>query len=615
MFSLLITIVSIALVAALALATLYYGGRAYTQSAARAQAARVDAQAQQLLGAAELFYANRGQWPRSPAEMVTEGYLKDVPRAGLTLENAFASEHEWDMPVERVPVFTLSTPQVDACRSINSNNYGQPGVLARLDPSLRVQCYSSDNDGLVTVVARNTAFLQEAISTSPAGTPLEGAPTGSVPTDPEDEDWAIAPGAPAGTQPPAGGGEGPDDPEDPGVLQASSASLDFGTRAPATDTTLVLTATNQGPGSVLFSGAPYVNGGSGAFVVTSNSCTASLANGASCSTSVRFTPPMDGSYSASLHLPAQAPSASLTIPLTGTAESTVAALWSRNVGYQSSASGSYLAWSSTLAGSQGALKELYLRKSSGTGLLSANFTFSGDTQHFRIEMARLVTTAGTGLEHCTSRTNSSASCDVTSPNPDREHIRLSLRYVPQSAGNHSVTLSALPGARSADLPAPIVFTGTATATEPVTDARWSSSNATASAAQSSLTFSPVAVGSVSSTNPTTYSTGAIRLIKSAAGSPTFDGAFTLTGDTQHFRILSVRLSGSGGAGRYDCDGGVPVVQDHETTKCQATSTYPTIEVKVQYAPQSAGSHSVQLQVDTESAASMPAPLIINGSTL
>ena len=41
MFSLIVTIIAIALVAALALATLYYGGSAFNQSSAKAQAAKL----------------------------------------------------------------------------------------------------------------------------------------------------------------------------------------------------------------------------------------------------------------------------------------------------------------------------------------------------------------------------------------------------------------------------------------------------------------------------------------------------------------------------------------------------------------------------------------------
>ena len=60
MFSLIITIISIALVAALALATLYYGGSAFSQGSAKANAASIIEQAQQIAGANTLFANNVG---------------------------------------------------------------------------------------------------------------------------------------------------------------------------------------------------------------------------------------------------------------------------------------------------------------------------------------------------------------------------------------------------------------------------------------------------------------------------------------------------------------------------------------------------------------------------
>lgn len=52
MFSLIITIVAIALVAALALATLYYGGAAFQKSTIEAQATRAITHGQQIQGGA-----------------------------------------------------------------------------------------------------------------------------------------------------------------------------------------------------------------------------------------------------------------------------------------------------------------------------------------------------------------------------------------------------------------------------------------------------------------------------------------------------------------------------------------------------------------------------------
>jgi hypothetical protein len=58
MFSLIITIISIALVAALALATLYYGGSAFNKGSAGATAARIINEGQQINGAVQLARAD-----------------------------------------------------------------------------------------------------------------------------------------------------------------------------------------------------------------------------------------------------------------------------------------------------------------------------------------------------------------------------------------------------------------------------------------------------------------------------------------------------------------------------------------------------------------------------
>jgi hypothetical protein len=91
MFSLIITIISIALVAALALATLYYGGSAFNKGAAGAVAARLINEGQQVNGAVALYKADIGAGSTAAvvtdlAGLVTEGYLSSVPAdfAGTT---------------------------------------------------------------------------------------------------------------------------------------------------------------------------------------------------------------------------------------------------------------------------------------------------------------------------------------------------------------------------------------------------------------------------------------------------------------------------------------------------------------------------------------------------
>lgn len=78
MFSLIITIISIALVAALALATLYYGGDAFNKGTAGAEASRLINEGQQVNGAVALAKAD-AKAVTDLAGLVTEGYLSQLP--------------------------------------------------------------------------------------------------------------------------------------------------------------------------------------------------------------------------------------------------------------------------------------------------------------------------------------------------------------------------------------------------------------------------------------------------------------------------------------------------------------------------------------------------------
>lgn len=82
MFSLIITIISIALVAALALATLYFGGDAFNQGSAKAAAATVVNQAQQINGANTLHFLDEQAYAADVATLVTGEYLASAPNPG-----------------------------------------------------------------------------------------------------------------------------------------------------------------------------------------------------------------------------------------------------------------------------------------------------------------------------------------------------------------------------------------------------------------------------------------------------------------------------------------------------------------------------------------------------
>jgi hypothetical protein len=84
MFSLIITIISIALVAALALATIYYGGSAFNRGSDTAKASQIINEGQQINGAAQMALADSAAGTvtlptGTVADLTTAGYLSSLP--------------------------------------------------------------------------------------------------------------------------------------------------------------------------------------------------------------------------------------------------------------------------------------------------------------------------------------------------------------------------------------------------------------------------------------------------------------------------------------------------------------------------------------------------------
>ena len=78
MFSLIISIIAIALVAALALASIYYGGDAFQEGTAKAEASTVVNQGQQVQAAVTMSEIDETE-VTALSELVTNDYLKEVP--------------------------------------------------------------------------------------------------------------------------------------------------------------------------------------------------------------------------------------------------------------------------------------------------------------------------------------------------------------------------------------------------------------------------------------------------------------------------------------------------------------------------------------------------------
>lgn len=83
MFSVIIVVISIALVALVALATMYFGGDTFLQGKPESEAARYINEGQQVSAAIRLYQAeNHGELPSDLRADLVGHYLKDMPESG-----------------------------------------------------------------------------------------------------------------------------------------------------------------------------------------------------------------------------------------------------------------------------------------------------------------------------------------------------------------------------------------------------------------------------------------------------------------------------------------------------------------------------------------------------
>jgi hypothetical protein len=81
MFQLIVAVISIALVAALALASIFYGGEAFTRSQLKAQVTTMINQAQQISGAQTLYKTDKGGLVPADVSALVPDYLAVAPTA------------------------------------------------------------------------------------------------------------------------------------------------------------------------------------------------------------------------------------------------------------------------------------------------------------------------------------------------------------------------------------------------------------------------------------------------------------------------------------------------------------------------------------------------------
>lgn len=296
MFSLIIVIISIALVAALALATLYYGGSSFNKGSASAQATRLLNEGQQMLGAADLFIADRGRAPNSVTELISEGYLKTVPQGvaytqplGLPLLDVAHASTGWEMPAPGVLAFqTTGAVHASVCADFNRQATGVSGIRKKAHTTMGSQCFGETENALTLVVAKSGAALSAA---------LDGASvsTAALETDADSPQWLTPPGHSG-----SGSGSGPSGPGVGLQITRSAQLTTFGnlTQGDAA-VQRVVTLSNTGSVTAYFAdtahhdsdelSGPSDDGTGGLMEIASHTCS-EVSPGQSCAVTLQYDP-------------------------------------------------------------------------------------------------------------------------------------------------------------------------------------------------------------------------------------------------------------------------------------------------------------------------------------
>ena len=118
MFSLIISIIAIALVVVLAGASLYYGGDAFNQGTSKGEAAKMINEASQIQGAYTMHKVDqKGAEPADVDELVTDKYLAAAPATAWTLGTGAAGSEV--AATEDQTVVFATADSADICDQVN----------------------------------------------------------------------------------------------------------------------------------------------------------------------------------------------------------------------------------------------------------------------------------------------------------------------------------------------------------------------------------------------------------------------------------------------------------------------------------------------------------------
>lgn len=317
MASLLLAIVSIAVVVLAAMASIFYGGDIYKDANERVQAVSLVQQGQQLLGAAELFQTEHRRWPVSLQELEQNGHLKRMSHAA-GLSESFAM-YGWTMATPGIPVFVHGTVKVGTCQEVNRLSMSLDAIPTAARATVSTQCIGKSTDQLLVIASRSHADLRVAADSGgtispddiwPAALPYPDQPQYWLVQPPEVTTAAADPNDDLSTQQTAVA-----TPQRPAQLSVSDRSISFRDTATHMAATRTLVLANGGDLPLTFDNPITLTAGE-PFSLSRNTCGATLQAGQYCSLEIRFSPLSAGAFSTSLLIPSQG---LLTVPVSGRA--------------------------------------------------------------------------------------------------------------------------------------------------------------------------------------------------------------------------------------------------------------------------------------------------------
>lgn len=128
MFQLIVAVIAIALVIALTLASIFYGGEAFTRSSLKANVAAMVNQAQQISGAHTLYKTDFSRNATSLQALEDAGYLAEVPTAPKIAKIDAATDKvvEWQYrPANGGVYLELGNEPEETCKAVAQNGAGK----------------------------------------------------------------------------------------------------------------------------------------------------------------------------------------------------------------------------------------------------------------------------------------------------------------------------------------------------------------------------------------------------------------------------------------------------------------------------------------------------------